>query len=428
MTAYSKTTLGAIAVEKYGLVDGPFGSNLPAKLYTKTGIPVIRGVNLSLGKYRFNEANFKFVSEETANMLRRSNCVPRDIVFTKKGTIGQTGIIPIFSLYNRFLLSSNQMKLTVNREMAVPEYVYYYVSSPSVREKIIQESTSAGVPKTNITYLREFPIELPPFISQQKIASILTTYDNLIENNLQRMKILEEMAQNLYQEWFVNLRFPGYEKVKMLDSPLGKIPEGWNVLSIKELGGKVVLGGTPARKSSLFWDNGSIPWLKSGKLNDLRVIDGSELITDSGLQYSATKIMPPKTVLIAITGAILISFLEIEACANQSVVGIFGLKKCSQEYLHLYLGENITLLTSKMSGSAQQHINKMIVEDTPILVPSEDIMAQHYQIVKPQYDLVSCLLHKNKVLISTRDLLLTRLISGELDVSELDIETKGETV
>ena len=300
-----------------------------------------------------------------------------------------------------------------------PFFVYYLLSTYA--EVVKSVAGGAATPIVNKTTFENLEVSVPPLNTQRKIAAILSAYDDLIENNLRRIKILEEMAQTTYREWFVKFRFPGYQKVKMVDSPLGKIPEGWEVLPINKLGGEVVLGGTPARNNPLYWVNGTIPWLKSGKMNELRVMDGTEFITDTGLRESATKMMPPKTVLIAITGAILISFLEIDACANQSVVGIFSTKKCSPEYLHLYLCENISLLKSKMSGSAQQHINKLIVEDIPVLIPSSGISSQFVKFVEPQYEIVVNLLKRNSTLRQTRDLLLPKLISGEVDVSELEI-------
>src|SRR5215210_3159888 len=125
---WHKTTLGMIARKgNYGLVDGPFGSNLPAADYTLTGIPVIRGSNLTLGETRFRDKEFVFVSRETAKRLVRSVCEPDDIIFTKKGTLGQTGIVPRDHQYKEFLLSSNQMKLSVDMDVADPLFVYYYV-------------------------------------------------------------------------------------------------------------------------------------------------------------------------------------------------------------------------------------------------------------------------------------------------------------
>ena len=128
---WNLSTLGEIArAGNHGLVDGPFGSNLPASSYTESGVPVIRGSNLTLGLGRFRAAEFVYVSEETAERLSRSICIPSDIVFTKKGTLGQTGFVPD-TPFSKYLISSNQMKLSVDRRKADPLFVYYYVSSAS---------------------------------------------------------------------------------------------------------------------------------------------------------------------------------------------------------------------------------------------------------------------------------------------------------
>ena len=202
---WSQATLGSIAInEGYGLVDGPFGSNLPASLYTDEGVPVIRGSNLALGTSRFRAQEFVFVSWDTAKRLARSLCRPLDIIFTKKGTLGQTGLVPEGGKYDQYLLSSNQMKLTVDPLFADPLFVYYFVSSPESTEKIIRDSEATGVPKTNVTYLREFPITLPPLPEQRAIAHILGTLDDKIELNRRMNETLEEMARALFKSWFID--------------------------------------------------------------------------------------------------------------------------------------------------------------------------------------------------------------------------------
>ena len=202
---WSQATLGSIAINQgYGLVDGPFGSNLPASLYTDEGVPVIRGSNLALGTSRFWAHEFVFVSWDTAKRLARSLCRPLDIIFTKKGTLGQTGLVPEGGKYDQYLLSSNQMKLTVDPLVADPLYVYYFVSSPESTEKIIRDSESTGVPKTNVTYLREFPITLPLLSEQRAIAHILGTLDDKIELNRRMNETLEAMAQSIFKDWFVD--------------------------------------------------------------------------------------------------------------------------------------------------------------------------------------------------------------------------------
>ena len=231
---WQNTTLGAIARDGVrGIVDGPFGSNLPASLYLPDGIPLIRGSNLSLGKEKFQDGGYVFVSEETAQSLARSLCEPDDIIFTKKGTLGQTGIVPHTSKYKRFLLSGNQMRLALDKSVADPLFVYYYVSSPASREKIIQDSDVTGVPKTNVAYLRKFPILLPPLPIQRRIADILCALDDKIECNRQMSRTLEAMAQALFTHCFVD--FAPFRGGAFVDSELGEIPQEWEVCGVSDL-------------------------------------------------------------------------------------------------------------------------------------------------------------------------------------------------
>jgi type I restriction enzyme S subunit len=236
-----------ISVDKYGLVDGPFGSSLPASCYTPQGIPVIRGSNLTLGSKQFIADEFVYVSEATARRLARSLCHPQDIIFTKKGTLGQTGFVPLDGPSEEYLLSSNQMKLTVDRRVADPLFVYYYVSSPASQEKIIRDSEATGVPKINLAYLRTFPIPLPPLPEQRAIASILGSLDDKIELNRRMNATLEAIAQALFKSWFVDFdpvraRMEGRQPFGMdaetaalfpnrfEESALGEIPAGWSTM------------------------------------------------------------------------------------------------------------------------------------------------------------------------------------------------------
>ena len=201
---WQKTTLGQIANESDGVVDGPFGSNLPASCYVPSGNPVIRGSNLSLGSTRFKSEEFVYVPDEVFEKLKRSECLPDDILFTKKGTLGQTGIIPRNSRFERFLLSSNQMRLRVNKKVADPNYIYYFVSSERSLEKIKRESEATGVPKINLKYLKSFEINLPPLEEQRRVVSVLGCLDNKIQLNRQTNQTLEQMAQALFKSWFVD--------------------------------------------------------------------------------------------------------------------------------------------------------------------------------------------------------------------------------
>lgn len=258
-------SLAQVALEgKVGLVDGPFGSNLPERLYTESGVPVIRGSNLSKGKVRFRDNDFVYVSDETANKLSRSQCLPGDIVFTKKGTLGQLGYVPL-NKHPVYLLSSNQMRMRVNPLLADPEFIYYFLSQPASIEKIIRDSEHTGVPKINLTYLRDFPIRLPSLAVQSEIVAVLRAIDDRVALLRETNATLEAIAHALYKSWFVDFD-PVSEKldgrsVMGLDvataalfpdtyelSEIGLIPKGWKVIPVGEAV-ECVGGGTPIHPS-----------------------------------------------------------------------------------------------------------------------------------------------------------------------------------
>ena len=299
-------------------------------------------------------------------------------------------------------------------------FLYYLVSSDYIKDIAIKSMTGAcGRQRVNTDEIKQIEVGNIAIETQQKIAKILSNYDDLIENNNKRIKILEEMAQKIYKEWFVDFKYPGHETATFKDTELGKIPSDWKITQIKSEF-KTVLGGTPSRNNSEYW-GGEIPWLSSGKTNELRIITESEFITELGLKKSSTKLMPKYTTLLAITGATLgqVSMIGAAMCANQSVVGIINDKY--QEYIFYMIKNNISDLILKASGGAQQHINKDIVNDMSFIMPKSNILENFEKIVKPINDNIFILLYKNKKLQQVRDLLLPSLIRGEIDVDGLEI-------
>ena len=264
-----------------------------------------------------------------------------------------------------------------------------------------------------ISAIKEYSFDLPNIEIQDKIADILSAYDDLIENNQKQIKLLEEAAQRLYKEWFVDLRFPGYENTPIIDG----VPQGWKVIEIGTAF-KTLLGGTPSREKAEYWENGTVPWINSGKVNELRVVEPSEYITDIALDKSATKLLPKHTTLVAITGATLgqVSYTEIETCANQSVVGIVDESQRYSEYVYCYVLDNIKSIIGKATGGAQQHINKDIVNSYPIILPNDDIAVKFQSVAKPIFNKISKLLFENINLTEARDRLLPKLMSGEKEV------------
>lgn len=230
---------------------------------------------------------------------------------------------------------------------------------------------------------------------QQRIADILSAFDDKIELNNKISKNLEQTAQAIFKEWFLGSQ-------KFITKKIGMVA-------------KVVLGGTPSRLKKEYW-GGNIPWINSGKANEFRIISASENITDEGLKKSNTQLMPKRTTVVAITGATLgqVSLLEIDACANQSVVGIFGSEILSPEFIYLFIKNKILEIILEAGGGAQQHINKKIVENFPIFIPSTEINSKFNKIVRPIFDKITKNVLENQKLASLRDLLLPKLMSGEV--------------
>src|SRR5271165_4160107 len=231
------------AKKRWALNGGPFGSKLTTKHYTDAGVPVIRGTNLA-GPTKFSFDDFVYVSEAKADELLPNNANPGDLVFTQRGTIGQVGLIPLNSPYSRFVISQSQMKLTADPAQVFALFLYYYFLAPTTVEKVKNLAFSAGVPHINLDILRKIEVPVPPLPIQRRIAGILSAYDELIENNLRRIRILEEMARSIYREWFVNFRFPGHDKLSLVVSSLGPIPQGWEVKLIVDLCESVSYGFT----------------------------------------------------------------------------------------------------------------------------------------------------------------------------------------
>jgi type I restriction enzyme S subunit len=223
------------------------------------------------------------------------------------------------------------------------------------------------------------------------------------------------MARNLYREWFVYFRYPGHESFPLIPSALGDIPKGWEVQRIGD-SFQTVLGGTPSRAKSEFWVGGTIPWINSGKVNAIRITEASEFITSLALEKSAAKLMPKGTTVLAITGATLgqVSYLEIETTANQSVVGIIAPSGRRSEWVYLTVSEQIEGIIKHASGGAQQHINKEIVNDVKIVLPTESVANGFKEKVGPMFQEIATLLFQIQNLRKTRDLLLPRLLSGQI--------------
>lgn len=211
------------SMDAYSCVAGPFGSKISSKFFVDEGVPVIRGSNLRDDLTRFVPENFVFISETKAQEFRPQLVKGGDLIFTCWGTIGQVGLIPENGPYPEYVISNKQLKLRVNQKIASPLFCFYYFASPLHVEQVRNRNIGGAVPGINLGILKSFRIALPPIKVQDRLIEILGSYDDLIENNRRRIVLLEDAARQVYQEWFVRLRFPGREHTRIVDG----VPEGW---------------------------------------------------------------------------------------------------------------------------------------------------------------------------------------------------------
>ena len=302
-------------------------------------------------------------------------------------------------------------------------FLYYCLISPNFTNemKYLSTGTSNSHQRINPKDIKDYDLFLPTDEEiQKKIGYILKLLDKKISMNVKINKNLDELCHSLFKYYFID--FIPFCDDDFIDSDIGEIPKEWSITTV----GNILdckLGGTPSRSNESYW-GGSIAWINSGKVNDFRIIEPSEYITEKGLKKSATKLLPAKTTVIAITGATLgqISLLEIDSCANQSVIGIIPNINYPYEFVYPLISSILIDLLKHQTGGAQQHINKNNVESFKIICPPAEIISEYKTIVSPIYSKISDNCFEIEKLQKLRDTLLPKLMSGEIDVSKINCD------
>ena len=380
--------------------------------------PLLKPTDMRLEE-RYSPPTEESVSEKWV-ALKHKTLIPRHA--TCVVTIGTIGKICITS---RPCFTNQAVNAVIPDTSLYDEmYVYYLLRTIVSQVKHLSSGTASGRENVSKSAFSNIEVSVPEKQIQRKIASILSAYDDLIENNTRRIAILEEMAQAIYREWFVNFRFPGHESVGLVDSPLGKIPQGWRVAKLKDLY-RTSSGGTPSRKKDSYYSDGTINWVKTKELKDGFIWDTEEKITDLGLKNSSAKVFPKYTVLMAMYGATIgqLGILGAPAATNQACCA-FRVHESDFGYpfLFLYLQYNRKEIISLGAGAAQQNVSQDVIREIELIRPSLDLVLEFNERASALLLQIFTLQKATSVLRTTRDLLLPKLISGQLDVEELDIE------
>src|SRR6266545_4870651 len=226
MSGWSETTLGEVCDRVGGVIQtGPFGSQLHESDYSDEGVPVVMPKDIIEG--RIATDGIARVSREHVERLSRHKLAAGDIVYGRRGDIGRQALIR--EEQEGWLCGTGCLRLSLGNSVLDPLFLYYYLRQERVIGWIANQAIGATLPNLNTRILRSVPVRIPSPSVQRQIARRLWAYDELIENNLRRIRLLEEMARSLYREWLVEFRFPGYEKIKLVESSVGRVPQGWGV-------------------------------------------------------------------------------------------------------------------------------------------------------------------------------------------------------
>lgn len=287
-----------------------------------------------------------------------------------------------------------------------PVFIGYYFRTTHIRNQIGMHATMTTRASLNTAAINSIEITVPGIEIQKRIGEILKSIDDKIEFNRRMNQTLEQMAQTLFRKYFVD----------GIDAD--NLPDGWREGKLGEIY-RTTSGGTPSRSKPEYYGN-EIHWVKSKELKGSFIIDTEEKITSVGLKKSSAKILPSCSVLVAMYGATVgqVGITSMEATCNQAICAILPNDSYPFTFIYQFLKESKEELINRASGSAQQNISQIIIKDFYLVIPPTDIVQSFHTTSANLYSRIESNLKEIIILTKTRDTLLPKLMSGEIDVMQ----------
>ena len=392
---------------------GPFGSDVKKEFYVDNGVPILNGSNLQ--GFKLQEDSFGYLTKEKADSLKKCNAHRGDIIVTHRGTLGQIVYVPVNSKYDRYVISQSQFRFRCKADLVDVQYLVYYFHTREGQYKILANASQVGVPalaRATSTF-RLIDIKLPPLNDQRRIASILSSLDRKIELNNKINADLEEMAQAIFKNWFVD--FEPFKDGKFVDSELGMIPEGWKVGRLTEIAS--YMNGLAMQKFPPENDEDSLPVLKIKELG--QGFCGPDSDRCSCNIKDECKIHNGD-VIFSWSGTLLVDVWCGGDCGlNQHLFKVtskdypkwfyyYWTKHHLQEFIHIAKDKAVTM----------GHIKRGHLEEALVAIPDNDSMERAHELFEPILSKMISLRLENSRLSTLRDTLLPRLMSGEIEVPE----------
>ena len=377
-----------------------------------SGVPVIKIANVKDGFVTLDGCSF--VSDAVASSATQFELSPGDILISMTGYIGEVARV---RKEGRMLLNQRVGKFTIKaKDRLDHDYLFHCLRDPGLKAQFVAHAYGAAQPNISPALIEQQEIPLPPLPLQRRIAGILSAYDELIENSRQRMKILEAMARALYREWFVDFRFPGHENHPRVTSPLGDSPSGWEVVAFTEVA-DVLSGGTPKTNVAEYW-NGDIPFFTPRDAPDCFYVTATDKhVTALGLSKCASDLYSPDTVFITARGTVgKVALPSVPMAMNQSCYALRGKAGIPQRYLFLLTLQQVDYLKTNTGGATFDTIIVDTFRRMQVVKPPREVVGRFVARVDAIFEEVNTLQRQTQVLRCTRDLLLPRLLSGEVRV------------
>jgi type I restriction enzyme S subunit len=406
------------------IIDGDRGLNYPNKseLFCEGHCLFLNTGNVSSTGFEFS--NNQFVTEEKDQSLRKGRLVTNDLVLTTRGTIGNVAYFSEKIRFKNIRINSGMLILRPDLEKLNASFFYQLLRSSIFQNQASLFSYGAAQPQLPIGTLKHISLPLPPLPTQQKIAAILFAYDDLIENNNKRIKLLEELAQITYEEWFVRMKFPNHENTP-IDEATG-LPVGWERKKSEKIA-KILIGRTPPRNEEQWFSTNktteTIPWISIKDMGMTTVFASktTEFLTKNAVRDFRVPVVEPKTVILSFkltVGKVAITTQRM--CTNEAIAQYSELDQVLTIFLYLYLKSfNFDSLGS--SSSIGKAINSKTIKNMIIVVPDILTLNMFNQRLRNVFDEIDNLQNQNQRLKEARDLLLPRLMSGAIDVDSLTI-------
>lgn len=385
---------------------GPFGSNIKVSCFVDSGVPILNGSNLE--GFSLSEKTFRYVTRKKADSLNKANAHRGDIVITHRGTLGQIVFIPQDSKYDRYVISQSQFRVRCN-DKVLPEYLVYYFHTPIGQHKLLSNASQVGVPalaRPSSTF-QQIEVVLPELSIQKCVVEIISTIQKKIVNNQELNDNLEQQAQSYFQELFVDNADPE-----------------WAIGTISDLG-TVVGGSTPSKAKPEYYTESGIAWItpKDLSINKSKFVShGENDITELGLKNSSAAIMPEGTVLFSSRAPIgYIAIAAGEVTTNQGFKSVVPKPEIGTPFVYFFLKNTLPVIEGMASGSTFKEVSGSTMKNVPAVIPDAETLAKFSDFCAPIFAQQRILEEQNQSLATLRDNLLPKLMSGEIDVSAVQL-------